>query len=201
MEEGKTRWSTGLMVTMHMQITVTFTSMILQIPISTISPRRVSTSRSKSCSCLKIFLSPCSERGPTSWISPEDEQLFITNAGSNTCPTIHQQPLSLGSDRPYKPPVRNNADRPILSFFFNCKFLTTKIGAINMTKSVTIQGIGPNRRSSRTFPQCFSIVGCHVDRIGEQIKASAAVRLTHHRSMKMPRTRTAIWNLRVMKIR
>ncbi len=79
----------------------------------------------------------------------------------------------------HRPPVKNNANRPILSFRFNCKSLITKSGAINVAKSVRIQGTGPNRRSSRTFPQCLGIIGSQFDRIGEHMKASAAVRQAH----------------------
>ena len=102
---------------------------------------------------------------------------------------------------PYRPPVKNNAKRPILSFRFSCKSLITKSGAINVAKSVKIQGIGPLRRSTCTFPQCLGIIGPQFDRIGEHMKASAAVRQAHHRSMMTPRTHTVIRKLRVIKIR
>ena len=167
MVEGKSCWRTGLMVMTHTQKTVTLVSMILQSPISTESPGRVSFWPCEN---------PVPVKGPTGWIFHGNEQRSDAIASNNACAVEINGWLFQGNCHTYRPPVKNNAHRPILSLRRMCKFFITNSGAIKIAKSVRTQGRGAKSKSTRRSPQCCGISGSQFARMGEHMKASANVK-------------------------
>lgn len=70
-----------------------------------------------------------------------------------------------------------------------------------MAKSVRIQGIGGNRRTTRLSPQWWGIETSQFALTGEHMKAKANVDEIHQHTTIPASTLTVIWKLRVMNMR